>query len=100
MDYINEEIEKRGFKVLARVHDAIFVNNRLGESKHEIEHLLQSNTENKYWHLTMKELETYERPYCLDKAEIDAHRQRIAEEERHAKSVSKTQLMNYSWIES
>jgi len=24
-------------------------------------------------------------------------RQRIAEEERYAKSVSKTQLMNYSW---
>jgi hypothetical protein len=39
----------------------------------------------------------YERPYCLDKFEIDAHRQRITEEERHAKSVSKTQLMNYSW---
>ena len=39
----------------------------------------------------------YERPYCLDKAEIDAHREKIAEEERHAKSVSKTQLMNYSW---
>ena len=97
MDYISEEIEKRGFKVLARVHDALFVKNRLGESKHEIEHLLQSDTENKYWHLTMKELKAYERPYCLDKTEIDAHRQRIAEEERHAKSVSKTQLMNYSW---
>ena len=97
MEYINEEIEKRGFKVLARVHDAIFVNKRLGESKHEIEHLLQSDTDNKYWHLTMKELKAYERPYCLDSAEIDAHRHRIAEEERHAKSVSKTQLMNYSW---
>ncbi len=97
MDYISEELEKRGFKVLARVHDAIFVKNRLGESKHEIEHLLQSDTENKYWHLTMKELKAYERPYCLDSAEIDAHRLRIAEEERHAKSVSKTQLMNYSW---
>jgi hypothetical protein len=97
MDYISEEIKKRGFKVLARVHDAIFVKNRLGESKHEIEHLLQSDTDNKYWHLTMKELKAYERPYCLDKAEIDAHRQRIAEEERHAKLVSKTQLMNYSW---
>ena len=45
----------------------------------------------------MKELKAYERPYCLDSAEIDAHRHRIAEEERHAKSVSKTQLMNYSW---
>ena len=67
------------------------------ESKHEIEYLLQSDTENKYWHLTMKELKAYERPYCLDSAEIDAHRQRIAEEERHAKSVSQTQLMNYSW---
>ena len=100
MDYISEEIEKRGFKVLARVHDAIFVKNRLGESKHEIEHMLQTDTENKYWHLTMKELKAYERPYCLDSAEIDAHRLRIAEEERHAKSVSKTQLMNYSWTMS
>ena len=97
MDYINEEIEKRGFKVLARVHDAIFVNNRLGESKHEIENLLQSDTENKYWHLTMKELKAYERPYCLDKAEIDAHRLRIAEEERHAKSVAQSQSINKSW---
>jgi hypothetical protein len=45
----------------------------------------------------MKELKAYERPYCLDKAEIDAHRHRISEEERHANLVSKTQLMNYSW---
>lgn len=97
MDFISEEIKKRGHKVLARVHDAIFVKNRLGESKHEIEYLLQSDNENKYWHLVMKELKSYERPYCLDSAEIEAHKKRIAEEERHAKSVSKTQLMNYSW---
>ena len=45
----------------------------------------------------MKELKAYERPYCLDKAEIDAHREKIAEEERIAKLRSKTELLNYSW---
>jgi hypothetical protein len=97
MDFITDEIEKLGSTVLARIHDAIIVKYRLGESKHEIELLLQSKYENKYWHLTMKELKAYERPYCLDKAEIDAHREKIAEEERHATLVSKTQPMNYSW---
>ena len=97
MDYIHGEIESRGITVIARVHDAIFVKNRLGERKEEIEYLLQSNTENKYWHLTMKELEPFNRPYCLDKAEIDAHRLRIAEEERHAKSVAQSQSINKSW---
>ena len=97
MDFITAEIEKLGNTVLARIHDAIIVKYRLGESKHEIELLLQSKYENKYWHLTMKELKAYERPYCLDKAAIDAHREKIAEEERIAKFVSKTQVMNYSW---
>jgi hypothetical protein len=97
MDYINGEIESRDITVIARVHDAIFVKNRLGERKEEIEYLLQSNTENEYWHLTMKELEPFNRPYCLDKAEIDAHQQRIAEEERHAKSVAQSQSINKSW---
>jgi len=97
MDYIHGEIESRGITVIARVHDAIFVKNRLGERKEEIEYLLQSNTENKYWHMTMKELEPFNRPYCLDKAEIDAHRLRIAEEEKHAKSVAQTKSINKSW---
>ena len=97
MDFITAEIEKLGSTVLARIHDAIIVKYRLGESKHEIELLLQSKYENKYWHLTMKELKAYERPYCLDSAEIDAQREKIAEEERIAKLRSNTELLNYSW---
>lgn len=85
MDVVVEEIEKRGRKVLARIHDAIIIDKRLGvDNKYEIELAMQSATSNPYWHLTPKELQPFERPYSLDREEIEAHRERMAKEEREA----------------
>jgi hypothetical protein len=88
MDIVEREIVSRGNTVLARIHDAIIVKRRLGESKFEIEDVIQRETQNKYWHLTMKEIEPFNRPYCLDRDEIEAHKKRIVEEERKAKEFS------------
>lgn len=85
MDVAAEEIEKRGRKVLARIHDAIIIDKRLGQyTKEEIEHAMQHAMSNPYWHLTAKELQPFERPYSLDRAEIEAHRERTIEAERKA----------------
>lgn len=86
MDVVAEEIEKRGRKVLARIHDAIIIDKRLGvDNKIEIEEAMRDATSNPYWHLTAKELEPFERPYSMDRAEIEAHRSRMVEAEREAK---------------
>ena len=99
MDVVAEEIEKRGRKVLARIHDAIIIDKRLGvDNKYEIELAMQSATSNPYWHLTHKELQPFERPYSLDRAEIDAHRMRMAKAEHEATEKKSRGLLN-SFIE-
>ena len=86
MDVAAREIEKRGRKVIARIHDAIIIDRKLGvDNKYEVEEMMKSATSNEYWHLVAKELLPYERPYSLDKDEIDAHKSRIANEEREAR---------------
>lgn len=63
MDVVADEIEKRGRKVLARIHDAIIIDKRLGQdAKEEIEYEMQKWDDNTYWHLTPKELQPFERP--------------------------------------
>jgi hypothetical protein len=85
MEVAAKEIEARGRRVIARIHDAIIIDKRLGvDSKYEVEEAMKAATSNDYWHLVAKELEPYERPYSLDKHEIEAHRVRIAQEERGA----------------
>ena len=85
MDVAAKEIEARGRKVIARVHDAIFVDKRLGvDNKNEVEEAMKSATSNEYWHLAGKEIEPYARPYSLDKFEIDSHKERIRLEEKEA----------------
>lgn len=87
MDVAAKETEVRGRRVIARIHDAIIIDKRLGvDSKYEVEHAMRAATSNDYWHLATKELLPYERPYSLDKHEIDAQRERIRLEEVHAKS--------------
>ena len=89
MDVAAKEIEARGRKVLARVHDAIFIDKRLGvDNKIEVEEAMKSATSNEYWHLVGKEIEPYARPYSLDKFEIDAHKERIRIEEIQAKQMA------------
>jgi hypothetical protein len=100
MDVVAEEIEKRGRKVLARIHDAIIIDKRLGmDNKYEIELAMQSATTNPYWHLTAKELQPFERPYSLDRAEIEAHQERIREEEAFARQAKSKGLLKsfFEW---
>jgi hypothetical protein len=72
---------------IANVHDAIFFKRRLGvELKHEMEMRMQEHSANPYWRLKAKEIKRY-MPKSLDEeAEVAAHKQRIAEEERLAKA--------------
>ena len=101
MDVAAKEIEKRGRKVLARVHDAIIIDKRLGvDNKMEVEEAMKFATVNEYWHLVPKELVPYERPYSLDRAEIQAHKERIRVEtslamEKRSKGLLKTL---YEWV--
>jgi len=82
MDVATEEIENRGRKVLARIHDAIIIDKRLGiDNKIEVEEAMQRATSNPYWHLTAKELQPFERPYSMDREEIEAHRERMRAEQ-------------------
>jgi hypothetical protein len=94
MDVAAKEIEARGRRVIARIHDAIIIDKRLGvDSKYEVEEAMKAATSNEYWHLVAKELEPYERPYSVDKEEIEAHRERIRKEEAHAQSMAERGLM-------
>lgn len=95
MDVAAKEIEKRGRKVLARIHDAIIIDKKLGlDNKLEVEEAMKAATGSEYWHLVAKELEPYERPYSLDKEEVEAHRERIRKEEVHAKSMAERGLLS------
>jgi hypothetical protein len=101
MDVAAEEIERCGRKVLARIHDAIIIDKRLGvDNKVQIEEAMQSATSNTYWHLTPKELQPFERPYSLDRAEIEMHQERINVEneiamEKKSKGLIKTV---FEWV--
>lgn len=100
MDVAAEEIEKRGRKILARIHDAIIIDRRLGvDNKYEIEEVMKDATFNEYWHLTAKELLPFERPYSMDRDEIEAHQARMVEEEREAKEVKSKGMLKtaFDW---
>ena len=101
MDVVADEIEKRGRKVLARIHDAIIIDKKLGvDNKIEVEEAMQRATSNPYWHLTPKELQPFERPYSLDRAEIELHRERIRQEEQRAREKSKSGVISkiFEWM--
>ncbi len=94
MDIVEAEMKRLGRTVMARIHDAIIVKQRLGvDNKSEIEFKMREMTDNQYWKLTAKMIEAYNRPMCLDKAEIQAHRERIRKEEAHAKSMAEHGLL-------
>ncbi len=85
MDVAASAIERLGRKILARIHDAIIVDKQLGaDNKQFVEAAMQAATGNPYWHLVAKELTRFERTYSMDAAEIELHKQRIADEEKSA----------------
>jgi len=82
MDIVRATAQAKERKPIANVHDAIFFNQRLGtELKAEIEWELRSQTGNPYWHLTAKELKSYEPRYLEVRLGEMAHRERIEKEE-------------------
>jgi hypothetical protein len=101
MDVAERAIESLGRKVLARIHDAIIIDKRLGvDNKLFVEEAMQAATDNPYWHLTMKELEPFQRPYSMDRDEIAAHKKRIADETLVAEAARKSGLFKsiFNWI--
>jgi hypothetical protein len=85
MDLICSVAAQSAHVPIARVHDAIFFKSRLGpDLKQMLELRLQEATNNKYWHLSPKQLKRYT-PVSIDALHAELlHRQRIAEEERRA----------------
>ena len=98
MDVVAQEVQKRGRKVLARIHDAIIIDKRLGQdTKEEIEYEMQKWDDNPYWHLSAKELQPFERPYSLDRDEIEAHKERIRLEQKKAMVMKSQGLLKTSF---
>jgi hypothetical protein len=85
MDLICSVAAQHGHVPIARVHDAVFFRSRLGpDLKQELEFTLQDATQNKYWHLSPKQLKRFT-PVSIDAAHYELqHRQRIADEEKRA----------------
>lgn len=61
---------------------------------------MQDATSNPYWHLTAKELEPFERPYSMDRAEIEEHRERIKAETVMGNAKKESGLFNrfLEWV--
>ena len=83
MDLICSVAAQHGHVPIARVHDAVFFRSRLGpDLKQELEFTLQDATQNKYWHLSPKQLKRYE-SVSIDAAQ-DELLHRHADEEKRA----------------
>ena len=85
MDLVCSVAAHYGHVPIARIHDAVFFRSRLGpDLKQELEFKLQDATNNKYWHLSPKQLKRYV-PISIDAVQDELlHKQRIADEERRA----------------
>ena len=82
MDIVRATLAEHGTTVLANIHDAIVVRQRLSvDTKHEIELRMQQRTANPYWRLGSKQVHRWAASAKEIKAQETAHRQRIAEEE-------------------
>jgi hypothetical protein len=78
MDTVRSAVVEQGKTVLANIHDAIIVKQRLGaDLKQEIELRMQEQTVNPYWRLGVTELLRYESSSKEAKLEELAHKQRM-----------------------
>jgi hypothetical protein len=85
MDIVRSAVVEHGKTVLANIHDAIIVKQRLGaELKQEIELRMQEQTVNPYWRLGATELQRYESSSKEAKLEELAHKQRMQQLEATA----------------
>lgn len=85
MNLICSFAAQNGHLPIARVHDAVFFKSRLGpDLKQELEFKVHDATNNKYWHLSAKQLKCYTSiSIDSDKDEL-LHKQIIADQERRA----------------
>jgi len=95
MNIVRRITADMGYEPLACVHDAIFFRRALGvDRKLVVEQAMRSETNNPFWRLNAKLLEGY-RPVGIsdeDDPEVQAHRQRIRDEEARAIIHSKKRL--------
>lgn len=88
MDRVKQRLKQAGHTILAHIHDAVITRQRWGvDLKQAIEMDMQENTGNPYWRLAAEELKRFEsQPPSVD-PDIEAHKQRIREEEARARAV-------------
>lgn len=85
MDIVCSAVIEHGKTVLAKIHDAIIVKQRLGaDLKHEIELRMQEQTANPYWRLSVKELQRFASSKKDAKLDEIAHKQRMQQLEANA----------------
>lgn len=85
MDVVRDQLDQLGKGVLANIHDAIIISEKLKvKERHDIEEQMRLATSNEYWVLVEKQLEGYK---SVDKEVIKdelEHKQRMAQFEREA----------------
>lgn len=85
MDIVRRAIIEHGKTVLANIHDAIIVKQKLSaDLKNEIELRMQEQTQNPYWRLGVKVLKRYETDNIEAKLEEAKHKKKMQELEADA----------------
>ena len=98
MDIVRATLAEHGKTVLANIHDAIVVKQRLSaDLKHEIEFLMQERTANPYWRLGAKQVQRWDVSAKQGKVQEAAHRQRIAKEEALAAGYSNQWMQGFAY---
>ena len=97
MDIVRDSLAEYGRTVLANIHDAIVVKQRLSvDLKHEIELRMREQTNNSYWSLGEKRLHRWDASAQEAKAQEVAHQRRIAEEEALAAGYKNQWMENFT----
>ena len=90
MNVACEAIKAAGRTILARVHDAVFIDRRLGEAHETVVYAMQQTTGNKYWRLEITELKAWGRPASM------LHADRLAEaEEEQAEHAALLKFLSH-----
>jgi Fe-S cluster biosynthesis and repair protein YggX len=85
MDVVRAELAEMGHDLLASIHDAIVIRNKLTKNqKSKIEDLMRQSTQNEHWSLGEKQLLRYNTVNKQALEEEWAHKQFIAEQEKLA----------------
>jgi hypothetical protein len=98
MDIVRGTLAEHGKTVLANIHDAIVVKQRLSaDLKYEIEWRMHEQTGNPYWQLGAKQVQRWHASAKEVKAREAAHRQRIAEEETVAAGYKNQWVKDFAY---